>query len=231
MKKKFLICLAALILFHTNIYASRFRFILNDRLKTVSSEVSDEDSDGIYCDIKGSWFENSADRLYGEGIFEGIKIGKYRYFQPNVQITRGEFLLYIETVSNVTESDGGRVPFEDFPIVPTWQKRIVQKMYNAKVISGAVEGGKLYGNLDEQISRLDAAQIIFKALKLPQNTKDLPYSDSYLIPSYAKDAVSSVSECEIMEGYADGSFRPYVKVTRSMLAEILCNAKDYALVK
>ena len=228
MKKKILICLLALTFFHTNIYASRFRFILNDRIKAVSSDRSDTDFEGIYCDTNGMWCENSAERLYREGIFEGIKIGNYRYFQPDAQITRGEFLLYAETVSDLADGIIKQVPFDDFPVVPVWQQRIVSKMYGAGVISGAVEGGKLYGNFDEQISRLDAAQIISKALKLPPSASADSYSDSYLIPSYASEAVRSVSESKIMKGYGDGSFRPYVKVTRGMLAEILCNAKDYS---
>lgn len=231
MRKKLIICVIAASLFHTNIYASKFRFILNSQIKQAVSTSAESQTEEIYCDTKGLWCASSAARLYTDGIFEGIKIGEKRYFQPDVQITRGDFLLYLETVTNVKQTNLKSAPFEDFPLIPVWQKNTVLNMYDAGIIHGAVESGKLYCNPDEYISRLEAAQIIANAFSLKAQSKDgSKYSDSYLIPKYSADAVCAVTENNIMNGYTDNSFRPYVKITRGMLADILCRIRDFEII-
>ena len=64
-------------------------------------------------------------------------------------------------------------------------------------------------------------------LNINSNNSQTDFYDSYLIPKYASNAVKNVSEYGLMKGYDDGSFRPYIKITRGMLADILCNVKDY----
>ncbi len=226
MKSKLIISVVILSLFNTNIYASNFRFILSDKIKPAFSSSDEMNEAKTYCDTDGLWCESSAKRLFDEGLFEGIKIGKYRYFQPDEEITRGDFLLYLETVSPAPKTEDVSAPFEDFALVPYWQRRVLIDMYNAKVIRGAMEGGKLYSNFDENISRLEAALVISNALGLEKGA-NTAYTDSYLIPKYALDAISSVTKSEIMKGFSDGSFRPYIKVTRAMLADIICNIEDY----
>lgn len=226
MKTKLIISVVILSLFNTNIYASNFRFILSDKIKPAFSSADEANEAKTYCDTDGLWCESSAKRLFDEGLFEGIKIGKNRYFQPDVEITRGDFLLYLETVAPAQKSEADAAPFEDFALIPYWQRRVIVDMYNAKVIRGAVEGGKLYSNFDENISRLEAALIISNALNLEKGT-DVAYTDSYLIPKYASEGIASVTKSEIMKGFSDGSFRPYIKVTRAMLADMICNIEDF----
>ena len=223
MKRKVLCIFLLFIFVSQNIYASKFKFIFSPKSKPVFGE----NGKNIYCDIDEHWCGYSAQKLFDENIYRGEQIGEKYYFNPEKQITRGEFLLYMSAVLNIEYSNEKDAPFYDFDIIPFWQRDIVNGMYSHNIIHGNDENGKLYFNYDEKISRVEAAEIINRILGLSDEYKETTYSDSYLFPKYAYGAVKNVSDCGIMKGYTDQSFRPYVKVTMAMLADILCNLKDY----
>ncbi len=181
----------------------------------------------IYADTNAHWCNYAAERLYNEGIFKGIKIGETNYFLPDEHITRGEFLLYLNTILKKSSSKTINLPFADTSSIPQWQLPTVCAMYEHGIINGNIEKDKLYFNYDEKISRLECAIILNNMLGLDNTFSATEYSDSYLIPKYAVTAVKNASDYGLMKGYEDGSFRPYIKITRAMLADILCNTKDY----
>ena len=100
-------------------------------------------------------------------------------------------------------------------------------MYESGIIKGNIENDNLYFNHSEKISRLECAIILNNMLGLENSFSATDYYDGYLIPSYAVTAVKNVSDYGLMKGYEDGSFRPYIKITRAMIADILCSTKDY----
>lgn len=227
MKSKILICFLIFSIYSNIIYASRFKFIFSPlTIPAISSQQSKE-SPKTYCDTAGHWCSYSAERLHNEGIFTGLKIGNKYYFQPEQQITRGDFLLYIYAVLNEEPAEEGYAPFEDFASIPVWQKPAAVSMYKDGIIHGNVENGKLYFNHDEGITRLEAAQILCNTLKLKNEPAMTAFSDNYLIPQYASGAVKNVMDYGLMQGYEDKSFRPYIRMTRAMLADVLCRFKDY----
>ena len=181
----------------------------------------------IYADTNTHWCNYAAERLYNEGIFKGIKIGETNFFLPDEHITRGDFLLYLNTILKKNSSKTINLPFADTSSIPQWQLPTVCAMYEHGIINGNIEKDKLYLNCDEKISRLECAIILNNMLGLDNTFSSTEYSDSYLIPKYAVTAVKNASDFGLMKGYEDGSFRPYIKITRAMLADILCNTKDY----
>lgn len=224
MKRKFL-TLSLLLLFSVqNASASKSDFILYDRILPAFSEPK---QDNIYCDTVNHWCNFSATRLYNEDIFTGIKIGEKYYFMPEEYITRGEFLLYMDAVLKTPSAENTVLPFKDVASIPHWQISTVQSMYKLGYISGKLEKSNLFFNHDEKISRLECAIILNNILGLKNSAQSTEYYDNYLIPKHAVTAIKNVSDYGLMTGYEDKSFRPYVKITRAMLADILCRVKDY----
>lgn len=223
MKRKILFCLLIFVLTTSSAYASRFKFIFSP--KAINTFSPNENS--FYCDTLGHWCDYAATRLHNEGIFTGIKIGNQYYFSPDQQVTRGEFLLYVSAVLQMEPKEAEIVPFADFYSVPIWQRATVSQMYKIGIIHGSYENGELYFNNDESITRLEAAQILNNFLGIKGLIGQMAYTDSYLIPRYATEAVKNVADYGLMKGYDDGSFRPYIRLNRAMLADILCNLKDY----
>lgn len=224
MKRKFLILTISASLIMTNVNAAGFKFILSRQSVPAFSEQSE---DRIYCDTANHWCNYSAERLYNEDIFTGIKIGKNYYFMPDEYITRGEFLLYLDAVLQTPAVKSLILPFADADSIPDWQIAAVSSMFKAGYIKGNTEGEHLYFNYDEKISRLECSLILNNVLGLKNDADTTDYYDNYLIPEYAVTAVKNVTDYGLMQGYDDNSFRPYVKMTRAMLANVLCQVKDY----
>ena len=224
MKRKCLILVLFLFLGTVSVNASRFKFIFSQRSIPAFSEQTDE---SIYCDIKNHWSNYSAERLYNENIFTGVKIGDSYYFMPDEYITRGEFLIYLDAVLKTPSSNIKTLPFADAKLIPDWQFKTVCAMFDAGYINGSTEKNLLYFNNDEKISRLECALILNNVLGTKSKAKTTDYYDNYLIPKYAVNAVKNVTDYGLMQGYEDNSFRPYIKINRAMLAEILCKVKDY----
>ena len=229
MKRKFLILFFISVFTLTTANASKFKFIFSKQAVPAFSEQSDEDR--IYCDTVGHWCNYAAERLYNEEIFTGIKIGKKYYFMPDEYITRGEFLLYLDAVLETPAAKSEILPFTDSGAIPSWQLPTVCSMFENGYINGNIEKGNLFFNHDEKISRLECAIILNNVLGIKKTADNTKYYDNYLVPKYAVTAVKNVTDYGLMQGYDDNSFRPYVKVTRAMLADILCKVKDYSQSK
>lgn len=223
MKRKILFGLLIFVFITSNVCASRFRFIFSPKAVNTFSP----DGNSFYSDTIGHWCDYAATRLHNEGIFTGMKIGNHYYFCPDQQVTRGEFLLYVSAVLQMEPKETVNVPFADFYTVPVWQRATVSQMYKFGMIHGSYENGGLYFNNDESITRIEAAQILNNFLGTNATGGRVAYTDSYLIPRYAAESVKNVADYGLMKGYDDKSFRPYVRLNRAMLADILCNLKDY----
>ncbi len=188
---------------------------------------SQEDNEIIYADTIGHWCNVYAKELYREGIFTGIKIGESYYFSPDEHITRGEFLLYLNAILHLLPTDDTALPFADTELIPIWQLPTVTAMYRYGYINGNIEKNKLFFNCDEKISRLECAIILNNMLGLENTESSTGYYDNYLIPEYAVTSIKNITDYGLMQGFEDNSFRPYIKITRGMLADILCKLKDY----
>lgn len=223
MKRKIVFCLLISVIFIPSVCASRFKFIFSPKSIATFSQTET----GFYSDTVGHWCNYAATRLHNEGVFTGMKIGNKYYFGPEEPVSRGEFLLYVSAVLQMVPTEAGTAPFADFYSIPVWQRSTVAQMYKIKMIHGSYENGKLFFNNDESITRLDAAQILSNFLGATVVRGRVDYTDSYLIPRYAQWAVKNVGDYGLMNGYDDKSFRPYIRLNRAMLADILCNLKDY----
>lgn len=226
MKRKILLLILIFTFVLSSVNASRFKFIFSKQTLPAFSDQSEEDG-RIYCDTVGHWCNYAAEKLYNEGVFTGIKIGQNYYFMPDDYITRGEFLLYINAVLNIPDAKAKTLPFADKASIPSWQLPTVYSMFESGYINGNMEKGSLYFNHDEKISRLECAIVLNNFLDVNNVEEGTKYYDSYLIPKYAVSAVKNVTDYGLMQGYDDNSFRPYVKVTRAMLADVLCKLKEF----
>lgn len=218
MKRKIFVILVILNTIYTGVNAFSF-----DIFNTQGTE-----NQQIYCDINNHWCRKSAETLFNEDIFQGIKIGKKYYFMPDEPVTRGEFLLYLNAILNLPDDNKSfNLPFADTKLIPLWQYNTVGIMYEKGYIKGNPEKKGLFFNGDEKISRLECALILNNIISPDKKAQSISYYDEYLIPVYAVSAVKNVTDCGILKGYNDNSFRPYIKITRGMLADILCRVKEF----
>lgn len=144
-------------------------------------------------------------------------------FHPAAAITRAEFIDLLMRALQV-ETAAATVPFND----------VKQDAWYARSIAGAVEARIIKGRSadrfepDQPISRIEAAVIIARSLKLSSSNIHLGmFNDSNNIPEWAQSSVSAVAGEKLMMGRGNGHFYPQQYATRAEAAQLISNIWDY----
>lgn len=197
---------------------------ISDEITAKPSPTSTPDYSFVYEDMKGSKSGYSASKLAENGIFKGECIGGKYYFHPDYEITRGEFLIYLISALNInTEKyNNSTSPFTDFRDIPSWLSPAAKVAYDAGIITGNSENGRIYLRPNDTLTRIEAITIINNTLKPEtKSANKANFEDIYLVPEWGQDAVKKLADCEIINGYSDNTIRPFVKVTRADASEFI----------
>ncbi|MBQ7399331.1 MAG: S-layer homology domain-containing protein [Clostridia bacterium] len=199
--------------------------------KTVEIKVSRPAADIYFDDMKDHWAHNAAIKMASTGLMTGKKDGEKLLFEPEEDMTRGDFLA-LSLIMSGHEADipfASKTVFADDSQIPQNIKSYVQYAYDKGIVSG-------YENVDSSINfesagavtRAEAALIVSRILALSEeNETVMSYKDAGEIPAWASGAVASLSEIGILSGNADGEFSADRNMTRAEGAEIICNVADY----
>ncbi len=206
-----------------------FTFRALDRYGNASSVASviinvKENTKNIrFSDLDGHWCATDAVRLAEMGLMTPNEAGK---FNPEEKISRGDFLAMSMIVAGLEEkvSLGEVSAFADDMSIPANIKSYAAEAQASGIISGyAGEGGKVYFNSAETVSRAQAASILSKIIGEDTASVMAPPDT----PDWAKASVSTLLNAKIMRGNADGSLALDASLTKAQAASLLCNTMDY----
>lgn len=163
-----------------------------------------------------SWMDSYLNQVVEWGVMRGDLQGN---LEPNRDITRAEFCTMINRAFGYTEV--GPHPFTD----------VKSKDWYADDIAIAYNQGYLFGTSattaspNDPLTREQAMVILGKNLMLQtQPGEVLGFTDSRTFSDWAKGWIRAVSECGIISGYPDGTFRPRNNISRGETATILVKA-------
>lgn len=163
-----------------------------------------------------SWMDSYLNQVVEWGVMRGDLQGN---LEPNRDITRAEFCTMINRAFGYTEV--GPHPFTD----------VKSKDWFADDIAIAYNQGYLFGTSattaspNDPLTREQAMVILGKNLMLQtQPGEVLGFTDSRTFSDWAKGWIRAVSECGIISGYPDGTFRPRNNISRGETATILVKA-------
>ncbi|SDL69821.1 S-layer homology domain-containing protein [Paenibacillus jilunlii] len=100
----------------------------------------------------------------------------------------------------------------------------------ASAIQKALEAGFVNGYADNtfrpnrEVNRAEFITMLARALKLPDNSSTGAFKDMDKIPVWARPYAAQAISAGIVSGYADGTFRPEQKLTRSELTVMIVRA-------
>lgn len=182
----------------------------------------------IMTDMDGHWAKDAVYRLVERGIVNGIKsaAGDYR-FEPEKPVTRAEFAKMLSLSANYV-TDNGDTDLSQFaddseilPWVRPYMKYCIQKGW----INGKSSGGTVYMKPADIITRAEAAAMISRTLGFQAvgNNIKTPYSDKDKIPDWTAGYIDQLMESKLMQGYSDGTFRPYQVLIRAEAAALFDN--------
>lgn len=158
-------------------------------------------------DIEGHWAQERIqkwlDRDMALGYPEGI-------FQPDKEVSRAEFVTFLNRAFHLSGTQEP-VNFDD----------VHEEDWYHDHVAGALAEGVLSGYPDNTfrpesfISREEVSVVIHRMLGLDEKELGEVFADREDISYWAREAVASIVEAELMMGYPDGTFNPKAPITRA----------------
>lgn len=172
-------------------------------------------------DVQKHWAKEAIEYCLSKGYFKDIV--KDQKFEPEKQITRGEFITVLARFAGAKESNA-KTSFTD----------IDKNMYYAPFVAWAKENNITAGtgngkfSPDKPISRAEMTTMLYRFLKsikidFKSLDKNIDFKDKDKIPSWAKEAIKEMVDFGILNGNDDGTFNPMGKFKRCQMAQITYN--------
>jgi hypothetical protein len=146
--------------------------------------------------------------------------GKPR-FVPSV--FEGETATFYGAYNGVFTAVRSNRTFEE--IQGHWAQSDIQRMANKLIVNGTADGTF---DPNRTVTRAEFVAMLVRALGLAEKPQLSSYSDVGPNEVWYAGAIGAASAIGLIEGYADGSFRPDATVTREQVAVMLGRAVRYA---
>ena len=198
--------------------------------KQDKGEVSDKPvavtipgSNASFSDVPAdSWYSKPVTYLVSTGVINGYEDGTYK---PDNRITRAEYTkLVVELYKKNSDVSANSSAESDFSDVDknAWYYDCVSE----GAALGLIQGNDGRFNPDSQITRQDAALILYRLLDKMGNTPKgmLAFDDRSDISKYARSEVAALAAEGIVSGMGNGRFMPLNNITRAETAQMLYNA-------
>lgn len=162
------------------------------------------------------WMESYLETLVDWGIMRGNGAGD---LNPDRVLTRAEFVTLVNRAFGYTER--GTTPFRDVP-ENAWYADDINIAYQAGYFSGTSE---TTANPTGRVTREQAAVMLGRNLRM-QGTSGAysDFADVYQMGNWSRGMIQECAEMGIIQGYADGTFRPRNYITRGQMACFLVRA-------
>ena len=169
------------------------------------------------------WAEPYTTYLYDMGVVQGVEGSAGQLFQPDKEITRGEFSLMVARWLglDLTAYADVTLPFADLDDTPAWCLDAMKAMYAEGIIKGSLDNGVLMGRATASISRAEAMTILGRIQGKGYVSQALTdFTDAADVPAWSLSYVESLVGQGIVSGY-DGLLRPNDSVTRAEVTKML----------
>ena len=158
-------------------------------------------------DLDRHWAEASIRQAISAGFIHGYADGEERYFSPETEVTRAEFIKMLVAAQTDGELDVGdeQLPFED--VEGHWAEPYIRWAMEQAWISSEKLDDRMYP--DEVISRGEMASLAARVAGLSDvEDPELAFADADDIDPSLQGWVAAATENGLLFGYPDDTFRP-----------------------
>ncbi len=185
---------------------------------TVYADNTDVEQGVGFSDVEEHWAKDQVLDWSEKGLVSGYDDGT---FKPEQGVTRAEFITFVNRAYGLIAK--ARVNFVD--VSPgDWFADEVAKAVAAGYISGYDDGTMRPA---AEISRLEAAVVLFRLLKLDSlnNERSIAgFHDAGSIADWGREYVNAAVAKGYFSGYPDGTFKPDRVITRAETVTLLGKA-------
>ena len=171
---------------------------------------------GIILPAAAHWADPYGQKLVEWGVMRGDISGNLNLGRP---ITRAELVTMINRAYGYTRKAG--TPFTDVPS-SKWYADDIDIAYNAGYFKGV---SNTQASPETNVTREQAAVFLARNLMLQETVGEtLGFSDSRVLSEWSRGLIGAAVQEGVLNGYADGSFKPRSNITRGELAAMLVRA-------
>ena len=188
-----------------------------------TNEDGSTTSQSPFVDMTAHWADLYTTYLYDMGVVQGVESSAGLLFQPDKNITRGEFSLMVARWLglDLTAYSDVTLPFADLDTTPSWCVDAMKAMYAEGIIKGSLDNGVLMGRATASISRAEAMTILGRIQGKGYVSQPLTdFTDAASVPAWSLSYVESLVGQGIISGY-NGLLRPNDSVTRAEVCKML----------
>lgn len=170
----------------------------------------------LFTDVPAdAWYYDELYYAWFNGLIKGTGD---KTFEPDATTTRAQAVTVLYRMAGSPNVSGLREPFADVSD-SHWAHDAIVWAYENAIVKGY--DAATFGP-DDGLTRGQFVAIMHRYAGSPNVSGDLGvFSDSADIPSYSRNAVRWAVANGIVNGYADGTFRPGTVISRAQLAAIL----------
>lgn len=195
---------------------------------TVKIRIDKPSTKVTYADMSGHPACNAAIRLAEEKIFVGASMNGTHYFQPDIPLTRAEFLAMAMETMGTDPLDGiTSTGFYDDNAIQTWAKPYVASALKSGAVQGSIStDGQVVFCGNDPITQTEAAVLLNRFLSVSDVSAETWGGDTTVIPTWACQAVMNLETAGVLRGFTkSGSYLDDV-VTRADAAQMLYSALE-----
>ena len=178
------------------------------------------DLKNTFIDVKtGDWFFGSVQYVCENALFEGTS---KTTFEPQGKMTRAMMVTVLHRLVDMPAPGAAR--FTDVPH-NTWYSDAVNWAANNNIVKGV---GSSVFDPNANITREQMALMLYNfaevmGAKFPTTRPNENFADANKISTWAKGAVDTMLEAEIISGKGNGIFDPQGTATRAEVATVFMN--------
>lgn len=195
---------------------------------TVKIKIEKPSTKVTYADMEGHPAYNAAIRLAEEDIFIGARMDNSYYFQPDLPVTRAEFLAMAMTAVDSEVLNGiTTTGFYDDDSIETWAKPYVASALKAGTVQGALSAeGQIVFMGENTITAAEAAVLMDRLLSVSDVSAETWSGNIELIPTWACQSVMNLETVGVLRANSDGTVLLSDTMTRADAAQMLASALD-----
>lgn len=177
----------------------------------------------IFADTSSHWARDYISYMNCYGIVNGTVEGSETYFRPSAGVTRAEFAVMVANLMG-TDTDSyssSSLKVSDASSVPSWAANHIKALCEMGIMQGRQSGDEVVFDPSASLTRAEAVTVISRIAAVGVRVQSAHFTDSDLIPSWARSAFDRLYTLKIIGGYEDGSIRPLGSITRAEAIKML----------
>ena len=204
----------------------KFTFVARDEYGnysepvTVTVKVTDRMCDTVYRDMEEREEYNAAVAVTAMGIMNGRQVGDDLYFEPDITVTRAEFVAMAMKCAGIrADSSLTSTYFDDDADISPSLKGYIATAQRIGLVNGDFKNGNLVFSPNEEITRYEAAKILATLIGSDAEGEESVFATDNDIPVWARAGVYAMCSLGIFDGEDSASLSD--KITKADVAEYL----------